>query len=249
MWSATPCADSALPGLECDDPVWAPDGRRLAFECYDGEGGPGRIYGVDVEGPGDLEVLYEDSVANRRFDIYTWTPDGKDLVLGSYLLGEMAPAQVLRLGSEEPMRPLFDRETAMTSDVRFSPDGRWMAYLSDETEEFELHVAPYPVTGPGWLIPTGKIEGPVVWSADGKELFYIDAGKRLMAVDIETRPGFSASAPQPLFDLDDVSALRMLDIAPDGERFLLIQRGEREGDTLAYRVVFDWFQELERRVR
>jgi len=204
---------------------------------------------VDVEGPGDLELLYEDPIANRRFEIDSWTPDGKGLVLSLYQHGVVSSARVLRLGSEEPVRPLFSRETAQTSDVRFSPDGRWIAYLSNETEEFELHVATYPVTGPGWLIPTGEIEGPIVWSADGKELFYIDARKRLMVVEIETQPGFSASAPRPLFDLDDISALRTLDIAPDGERFLLIQRGEREGDPQTYRVVLDWFEELQRRVQ
>jgi eukaryotic-like serine/threonine-protein kinase len=80
------------------------------------------------------------------------------------------------------------------SAPQFSPDGRWLAYISDETGRYETYVQPYPVTGGKWPISTDGGTEPV-WNRNGRELFY-RSGNKMMAVDITTEPGFRVGKPQ-----------------------------------------------------
>ena len=81
---------------------------------------------------------------------------------------------------------------------RFSPDGRWLAYISDESGRYEIYVQPYPGPGGKWQISTEGGTEPV-WNPNGRELFYRN-GDKMMAVDIATQPGFSAGKPRMLFE-------------------------------------------------
>jgi Tol biopolymer transport system component len=121
-------------------------------------------------------------------------------------------------------RPFSD--TAFNESLaQVSPDGRWVAYTSDESGKNQVYARPFP--GPGGKTPI-SIEGgeDPRWSHNGRELFYRDAGKnQLMAVDIQTVPAFRAGKPHALFALGAVS----WDVAPDGKRFLVVKEPESNG--------------------
>jgi Tol biopolymer transport system component len=134
--------------------------------------------------------------------------------------------------------------------AKFSPDGRWIAYVSDESGKPEVYVQPFPATGGKWQVSTDGGTEPV-WNRNGRELFY-RSGNRMMAVDVVTQPTFSNGRPRQLFEGKYVSSLFPLtgfayDVSPDGQRFLMI---EETGSTTAAQinVVLNWAEELKRRV-
>src|SRR5262245_6260816 len=122
----------------------------------------------------------------------------------------------------------------------FSPDGRWIAYSSDESGQSEIYVRPYP-PGPGkWQISTAGAE-QVRWSRDGKEIFYRD-GNKLMVVAVSLEPEFRAGTPRLLFEGPYVQVGgSSYDEAPDG-RFLLLEPAQQDPVT-HLNVVLNWFQE------
>lgn len=131
-----------------------------------------------------------------------------------------------------------------------SPDGRWVAYVSDESGRPEVYVRAYPGPGGRWLISTDGGNHPV-WGPDGKEIFYrAFPGGGMVSVPVEARTEFSPGRPSKLFDgrfeVGD-RTFRSYDISPDGKRFLMVQ-GEEESASTEVVVVLNWFQELERLV-
>jgi serine/threonine-protein kinase len=131
-----------------------------------------------------------------------------------------------------------------------SPDGRWLAYHSNESGRVELYVRPYPPPGGRERVSSNGGRS-AVWSRDGRELFYLE-GDRLMAVSIDTAAGFKASAPRMLFDGYVVSGSGTnYDVSSDGQRFVMVQRGPEaallEGRR-PLRLVLNWFEELNRLV-
>jgi len=123
----------------------------------------------------------------------------------------------------------------------FSPDGRFLAYQSDESGRPEIYVRAFP-PGPKWPISTNGGWYPV-WSSDGTEIFY-EEDDAMMAVKVETSPEFRASAPMRLFDGFITGGFtRGGDVSPDGERFAVNRRSELRAEI---HVVLNWFEELER---
>ena len=120
--------------------------------------------------------------------------------------------------------------------------------MSDESGRLEVYVQPYPGPGGKWQIST---EGGVqpVWARSGRELFYRN-GDRMMVVDIGTEPTFSPGRPSVLFEGQFVSLpyTANYDVAPDGQRFLMIQPIAQEGASSQINVVLNWFEELKQRV-
>jgi hypothetical protein len=103
----------------------------------------------------------------------------------------------------------------------FSPDGRWLAYASNESGRFEIYVKPFPEPGGKWQVSTGGGLEPR-WRGDGKELFYLAPDDKVMAVEVGTGAAFEAGTPQALFvtSLKNASGSHY-DVTPDGQRFLL----------------------------
>jgi len=128
-------------------------------------------------------------------------------------------------------------------EAKLSRDGKWMAYTSDETGRYEVYVQSFPSPGGKSQVSTSAGSRPV-WSRDGRELFYIAADGKLMAVDVKTGSKFAAGAPKPLFDTH-LAAGADFDISPDGARFLLANSLER-ADRKTVTIVMNWTGELKR---
>jgi serine/threonine-protein kinase len=131
----------------------------------------------------------------------------------------------------------------------FSPDGRWLAYSSTETGATEIFVVPFPNTGDAkWLVSVRGGTEPL-WSRDGRELFYRNSQGEMVAVRVQTDPVFSVGPASVLFSdaaYRRTSVHRQYDVAPDGERFLMIRRvgGEAESRLI---LVQNFFEELRAR--
>jgi Tol biopolymer transport system component len=143
----------------------------------------------------------------------------------------------------------FLKTPAEETAPKFSPDGKWLAYSSDESGRREIYVQPYPGPGGKWQISTDGGREPI-WNPNGRELFYRN-GDKMMAVDIATQPGFSAGRPRVLFGGPYVlspTTTANYDVSPDGQRFLMLKGGEEQQAATQIHVVLNWFEELKRRV-
>ena len=141
----------------------------------------------------------------------------------------------------------------------FSPDGRWLAYVSNESGRNEVYVQPYPGPGERHLISTNGGEQPA-WNRNGRELFYVQGGgfnsgtgeQTLMSVKVATVPAFQPGTPEALFESADLRTAwgRSYDVAPDGRRFLLTLSTEAPTSLAPAQMIFvqHWFEELKQRV-
>ena len=135
--------------------------------------------------------------------------------------------------------------------ARFSPDGKWLAYVSNERGRHHVYVSPYPEPEVKWLVSGEAGGGGPLWSPDGTELFY-RSGERMMVVSVQTKPTFSAGNPTLLFEGTYVTSAvlpgisQYHDISPDGQRFLMIKEAGPEATQI--HIVLNWFEELKRLV-
>jgi serine/threonine-protein kinase len=136
------------------------------------------------------------------------------------------------------------------SAPRFSPDGRWLAYISDESGRYEIYVQPYPGPGGKWQISTEGGTEPA-WNPNGRELFY-RTGDKMMAVDIATKPGFTVGKPRMLFEGQyevTPGAFPSYDVSSDGQRFLMLKSSESaQAAPTQINVVLNWSEELKQKV-
>jgi len=191
-----------------------------------------------ADGSGQRELLAESSGAPT-----SCSPDGRELLTANNIAIGVFP-----LEQNEKSHPrLFIQRNNMQRQGVWSPDGRWVAYASDESRWWEVYVEPYPGPGPKIMISTEGGYEPK-WSRDGKELFYRSAdGDRVTAARIETEPEFRVIGYEELFEGKYLTGeFHHYDVAPDG-RFLMIQESE-ELTPPCIHVVLNWFEELKRLV-
>jgi serine/threonine-protein kinase len=141
------------------------------------------------------------------------------------------------------------------SQPRISPDGRWMAYTSNESGKEEIYVRPFPDVNDGrWQISTSGGNNPL-WSRDGREIFYRN-GNAVIAVSVKTLPTFIFETPRTLFQGTYVSSVNIpgstdfgtWDISPDGQRFLMLRGSSAVSSPRKINIVLNWFEELKQRV-
>jgi Tol biopolymer transport system component len=154
----------------------------------------------------------------------------------------------LRLGEQQPVPVLQTRFNELRASV--SPDGRWIAYMSDESGRFEVYVQ--PITGSGAKVPISTEGGmEPVWNRNGRELFYLN-GPRLMAVDVSAGPRFSVTSPRLLFEggFDEtrqaVADSHLFDVTPDGRQFVMLKSDV--APATSFNVILNWFATLRGRV-
>lgn len=133
----------------------------------------------------------------------------------------------------------------------FSPDGKWLAYASNESGRYEVYVRPYPRTpGVGRLVSVGGGDGPV-WAPDGSTLYYQGTSGDLMAVSTTLAPVFSAGRPRPLFRFAGIYRMSgtavAYDIHPDGTHFIMVSEPDVPlAPSRQINIVLNWFEELKR---
>ena len=222
-------------GTRNSSPTWTPDGREIVVDssgpnqphgiyriAADGSGGPKLVYPLTANGhvtsiaQGRAVMMLNDPVTNT--DLWTMDLEGKN----------------------EPQP--FRRTPAMERQGSLSPDGKWIAYASNESGKFEIYVEAVPGPGGRWQISTSGGEQPR-WSRNGNEIFYRN-GTKMFSVSAQIQGSFSAGKPQELFDasFDRGGAVDGYDVTPDGKMFLMT-RSERPNPT-EIRVVVDWPQDI-----
>ena len=243
------------PELGTDErPLWTPEGERVVFRSVR-EGAEGLSWKA-ADGRGVVEPLLtvEDGQQLRIPTPHDWSLDGAELIFDYIAPDTRRDIGVLSMDGERPWQPLLN-SAANENAPALSPDGRWLAYTSNETGQTEVYVDRFPDLGNKEQISTGGGRFPV-WSPDGSELFYIDAGgSRMMAVPIDTEPALTPGTATVLFEgtyYIQGLARRLYDVAPDG-RFLIIKPpGGAAEDTASVSgqivLVEGWLDELQRLV-
>jgi serine/threonine-protein kinase len=227
-----------------NNPVWTPDGKRIAF--YSTKDGPLNLFSQLADGSGSLEKLRTSDFTDvpRSF-----SPDGQFLAFHEVAPDTQRDIWVLKLSDRKAQ--VFLRTQFTEGAPQFSRDGRWIAYVSNESGRPEVYVQPYPGPGGKWQISTDGGTEPV-WNRNGRELFY-RSGNKMMAVDVTTQLGFSVGKPRTLFEGQyAVSQFPNTsvgyDVSPDGQRFLMVKQDAQAISATQINVVLNWFEELKRRV-
>jgi eukaryotic-like serine/threonine-protein kinase len=221
------------------DPVWTPDGNRIVFK-----GAANRMYSQPADGSAEPEVLTSSELSGNNVP-GSWSPDGQVLTFMEINPNTGYDVYILKDGKPQPFVNTASLETA----PRFSPDGRFIAYASDESGRLEIYVRPYPGPGGKWQVSTEGGSEPV-WNPKGRDLFY-RSGNKMMAVDVATQPGFTAGKPKVLFEGSYVPTPRSFpdyDVSPDGKRFLMLKADAQAQGPTQINVVVNWFEELKRKV-
>jgi len=228
------------------NPAWAPDGKRIAFYS-DKDGAPPKIFWQLADGSGGLERL----ASGDSFQVpKSWSADGQLLAFFEISPTTQRDIWVLRLADRKAQ--LFLRTPFTETSPTFSPDGRWLAYASDESGRPEVYVQPYPGPGGKWQISTDGGTEPL-WNRNGRELFY-RSGSKMMAVETTTQPSFAAGKPRVLFEGQYLASVfpssgGAYDVSADGQRFLMVKETEAASrSTAQIHVVLNWVEELKRRV-
>ena len=233
--------------------IFAPDGKRVVFRSGAGAG-EDNLYWKAADGSGVAERL---TTSPRSQTPSSWTPDGATLAFveeGESLGFFQFDIWALSIDTRGVRAVIQTAANEMSPE--FSPDGRWLAYVSNESGRHEVYVQPYPGPGPRHLISTDGGEQPA-WSANGRELFYVQGGAfgsgptKLMSVRVATAPAFLAETPELVFESADLLAAwgRSYDVAPDG-RFLMTLSKEPKTKSMPAQMILvqHWFEELKRLV-
>jgi len=217
--------------------IWTPDGSRLTFSST--RGTASNLFWQPADGSGPAERL---TTSANWEEAQAWSPDGKALV---FLDNDNTHViWILQVDGDRKPRP-FLHVPFLQDHARLSPNGRWLAYVSDESGREEVYVVPFPGSGGRWPISTDGGSEPV-WARSGRELFY-RSGDRMMAVAVTTDATFGASKPRLLFEAEaPTDTAQTYDVTPDGE-FVMIEPGDSDRPPTQINVVLNWLQELEAR--
>lgn len=225
-------------------PVWTPDGQRIIFGSS--RGGPPNLYWRPADGSGAVERL---TATGRPQFATSVSPDGRQIVIGQLSPGTQADVGVVVGGRTE----ILIQSAFQEFSPELSPDGRWLAYQSNESGQYEIYVRPFPnVNGSRWTISTGGGTRPA-WARNGQELFYLDRDDRLTAVTVRADGsalvvGKPATILERSYFVGGTNYGRPYDVAPDG-RFLMIKDQQKAGEPpMSPRVVVvqNWIEEVKR---
>jgi len=220
--------------------AWTPDGRRLTFS-------DGRIVEMPADGAGVKQVLVDTPALRAQIPQGTnayptsWSPDGTDLLFQA----DQRELWVMARTNALSVRQLLAARDANVYNGQVSPDGKWLAYASDESGRDEVYIRRYPSLGDATPVSTAGGYWPH-WSRTGRELFF-RAGDAVMAVDVQTTPRLHTSTPRRLFGGSYVGAGRNgdFDVSVDAQRFVMVKSDEASVLN-QLTVIQNWAEELTR---
>jgi len=234
-------------------PTWTPDGKHIVFRFSTASGSS--LGWIRADGVGDIQHLLD---SRNLATPYSFFPDGRRLVYYETDPQSGFDVWTLALDISDPDRPKpgkpepFLRTASNERHPAASPDGRWIAYASDESGQFEVYVRPFPGPGGKWQISNAGGTRPV-WSRVNRELFFENLDNRIMATDYEGKDeSFVAGKPRLWSNqqLNDLNLILNYDLAPDGKRFAIIPQLNAAAETKGnVRMAFllNFFDELRRR--
>jgi Tol biopolymer transport system component/tRNA A-37 threonylcarbamoyl transferase component Bud32 len=216
-------------------PFWSPDGKRIAFSRL--AASVPQLSVRSADGTGEIEVL-TGSTGNAEF-ANSWSPDGKTILYATMYARDQGPMRpmltsdiwLFRMERDAPARPWFE-SPFREAGAALSPDGKWVAYVSDESGSPEIYVRPFP--GPGAAVKVSTESGSEpVWSREGRELLFRVGGRhpKFMSVEVRTTPALQVSAPRLLFASDlnaggpgvRTNEFREYDVSRDGNEIIALR--------------------------
>ncbi len=223
-------------------PLWSPDGANLFF--VSDRNGFGNLYQKPTSGAANEEEILKTDERKLPSD---WSKDGQYIAFTSTNPQTKLDLWVLPIAGDR--KPISFLQTPFNEDgARFSPDGHFIAYHSDESGSYEVYVQPFPASGAKWQISSGGGMQPR-WNRDGKELFFMAPTKKLMAVDVNLAKGtFAAGLPKMLFQTHSLGysgPRNIYECSADGQRFL-INSLQSDAGAIPVTVVLNWVADLKR---
>jgi len=236
----------SLPNADCWSAIWSPDGQRLVYGRVARDNDDG-LYVQRADGTAPSQVILKSGSPETSLRATSWAPDGTGILVTKVVGGTTDILFVPVSATGRAGTPRALRATPASEDQgKFSPDGRLVAFQSNESGKTEVYVAPIGADGslgPAALVSNGG-GGTPAWANDSRHLYYYRQPDTVMSAVITVTPGVSASASVVAYDL---KKLRVnpgeWDIMPDG-RLFAIQKGPGEDDITAFNVVLNWFDEL-----
>jgi Tol biopolymer transport system component/tRNA A-37 threonylcarbamoyl transferase component Bud32 len=228
-------------------PWWSPDGGRIAF--YSVRGDTAALYSMPADRSAPPERVTGDSLQARTGVSTTfWTRDGAWILVDGPT--ERDDEDIIAVATGDGTARMAVGTPADEQSGAVSPDGRWLAYLSDEGGPYQVYVRPFLREGGRWLVSTGAAGSPL-W-ASSTELVYPDqASTSLMAATLQFDGSVRVTRRERLFELDGYAGVYgysfpEYDVSRDGQRFLMLRRSGATGRTAAPIVVLNWFEEVRR---
>ncbi|MFY9560484.1 MAG: protein kinase, partial [Terriglobales bacterium] len=242
IWIHEPARDAARrltfdPALE-QTPNWSPDGKQILFSWTRKLGN--QLYLKNADGSGAEEQVAD--LGPVLMVPWDWSRNG------AYILFRKGNELWYLSWPDRVIKPLLQRKGTVRN-AQFSPDGRWIAYASNETGSMEIYISAFPSADSKWQVSSAGGEEPR-WRGDGKELFYVSAEGKMMAVAVKAGTRFAAGSPVALFQThrrQPVSAQDVFsyDVSGDGQRFLIVTKVD-EANAVAPSVLLNWASEMEK---
>jgi Tol biopolymer transport system component len=222
-------------------PVWGPDGKQIVISSN--RSLDFRLYVKNADGSGSEDEIAKsgDKQLGTQFSALDWSRDGK------YVLTRKVNELWYLPWGDHVIKPLIQDKSVRAA--RFSPDGRWVAYVGNESGSMELYVSPFPNITSKWQVSSGGGQEPR-WRQDGKELFYLSPDGKMMAVPVASGAAFEAGSPVTLFQIhrrQPISSFDLFsyDVSSDGQRFLVATKMD-EGNPAPLSVLLNWASEIEK---
>jgi serine/threonine-protein kinase len=223
-------------------PAWSADGKDVYYIADRSGSGVGPIYARRSDGTGTPRLMFHTDVDMGQVRA---SRDGRWLLLRTAPPPPGSPDILgLRLGDSVPVPLVATPATELYPAL--SPDGRWLAYSSDESGAFEVYVRPFPETaGAKWQVSTAGGQQPT-WSSNGRELLYVNGKSELVSAEIPPGTTFSVGAQRTLFSVQPFAAVGAVPAywaTPDDKKFLVLREGEA-GQPGELVVAENWVQQL-----